>query len=746
MKDNRTVLVVAPYYPPHVGGLERYAYEVARRVSAAGIWRVVVLTTGESDTPTILEENGVTVRRLPVGFAVSRTPWSFRWIGMVRSVLHDVRPDLVHIHTPVPGLGDLVAFCTPRATPIVLTYHAVSMQKGTLWGDCAVWLYEHTLLRFLVHRATHIVCVSEAVRSFLAPYRHKSSVIAPAVDTDMFTPEPTRRSAHPSVLCVAGLGRAEQHKGINDLLHACARVATTVPNLELTVVGDGDMRSVYEAHARMLGIPRVRFVGVLHGRELVAEYQRAHLFVLPTRNDSFGMVLVEAMAAGLSVVSTRVGSIPEFVKDGVTGYVVTPGNVEELAERIHTCVVDEPATRSMGAAGRHLVKQAYQWDERVSAYLARYRAVCTPQPCVAHVSAYYPPHMGGMEVVAHEVSRTLARRGYRVEVLTSTCGARGMPRVERDGNYRVRRLRTFEIAHTPIMWSLFLHLMLLPRGTLLHVHLAQALVPEIVLVAAWIRGFPILAQFHLDVEPSGWLGWLFVSYKRHVLGRVLRRMHGVLVFGKEQEDLVAAMYGVERSALHHVSNAVGDSFFQDRNPNAPHTPLRVLAVSRLTVQKRVDRLIDALMLLPFPAELVVVGDGEDRATLEAHAAARSIRVRFVGRKTHDELRTFHAWADVYVLPSDKEGGMPLTALEAMAAGLPVVGTDVVGVRALVQGVGMCVPPTPEGIANALMDLNAHPEYVSELSAQSVACARAHTWEKAVDSIERAYEQVYAHTL
>jgi len=746
MNHPRTVLVVAPYYPPHVGGLERYVHEVTRRISDAGAWRVVVLTTGGSNVCTIEKEDGVTVRRVPIDFTLSRTPWSFRWIGMVRSALREIRPDLVHIHTPVPGLGDLAALCTPRHTPVLVTYHAVSMRKGRLWSDSLVWFYEHTLLQLLLRRAAHIACVSEAVRLFLAPYRHKSSVITPAVDTDMFRPEPARRSPYPSVLCVAGLGRADRHKGVDDLVRACAEVATSVPELELTVVGEGDLRSVYEGRARMLNIPHVRFVGALHGAALVAEYQRAHLFVLATHNDSFGMVLIEAMAACLPAVSTRVGSIPELVMDGVTGYTTTPGDTQKLAERIRACLVDASATQAMGIAGRRLVEGAYRWDERVNAYLARYHALCTQRPCVAHVSAYYPPHTGGMEVVACEVSRALARRGYRVEVLTSTCGAEGVPRVERDTNYRVRRLRTFEVAHTPIIWSLLPRLLLLPRGTLLHVHLAQALVPELALVAAWIRGFPILAQFHLDVEPSGRLGWLFTYYKRHVLGRVLRCMQGVLVFSEEQEDLVAMIHGVERAAMYRVANAVSDSFFQERTANAPHAPLRVLAVSRLTVQKRVDRLIDAVALLPFPVELVVVGDGEDRAALEAQAAARSLQVRFVGQKTHEELHAFHAWADVYVLSSDKEGGMPLTALEAMAAGLPVVGTDVVGVRELVRDVGVCVAPTPRGIADALTDLNAHPERFPGLSARSARCAREHTWKRAVDTIERAYEQVRTPSL
>ena len=741
--------MVTPYYPPHTGGLERYAHEVAKRVGESEEWRVVVLTTSATKEEVREQYEGVEVWRLPVQLTLSNTPFSFAWFVTLFRVFREVKPDLVHVHTPVPGFGDLAAWIMDMKTPLVVTYHAGSMRKGNPKVDWLIWLYEHTCMRVLLWLADHVVCVSkELQQGFLKRWRWKSSVITPAVDTERFVPDPTLRTKHPSIVFVAGLNAGDQHKGLVELLEAVAALRKELPELTLAVVGEGTERAAFEERARLLELAdAVHFTGALSGDELVHAYQRAWVCALPTKNESFGMVLAEAMACGTPVASTRVGGVPRLVEDGETGLLVEGGDAEAFKKALHTLLTDEALRSQYGNAGRQRMEEQFTWKARVDAYRTCYEKLFEIPSRIVHVSGYYPPHVGGMEVVAREVAAEEARRGSQVDVLTSTCGKGEAPYEEQGERLRVRRLLSLEVAHTPIMWTLPLRLLAQPKGALYHLHLAQALIPEITLLCARLRGGTVVAQFHLDVEPSGRLGNLFVWYKRHVLPWVLQRMDGVLVFTPAQEALVVEKHGVARERIHHVRNAVSDVFFTGRVIEPANEPLRLLTVSRLTVQKRVDRLVQALAHTAMPVELTVVGDGEDRATLEAMAEDVSPeRIRFVGSKSHEEIREYHRWADVFVIPSQKEGGHPLNVLEAMAAGLPIIGTDALGVRELVVGVGVVVEePTPERLGAAIDALAAHPEQLAELSRKSSACAREYTWQRAVDTIEAAYRETMKHT-
>jgi len=143
-----------------------------------------------------------------------------------------------------------------------------------------------------------------------------------------------------------------------------------------------------------------------------------------------------------------------------------------------------------------------------------------------------------------------------------------------------------------------------------------------------------------------------------------------------------------------------------------------------------------------PAQLVVIGNGEDKEALEAQARTQAPgQVEFVGTKTPKEIQQYQEWADLFVIPSDKEG-MPLTVLEAMAAGLPIVAADALGVTELVEGVGNVVQdPTPERLAHAITTLAEDVEALSTLSAKSRACAEAHTWNEARKTVFAAYQSI-----
>lgn len=362
---------------------------------------------------------------------------------------------------------------------------------------------------------------------------------------------------------------------------------------------------------------------------------------------------------------------------------------------------------------------------------------------MVHVVPYYPPHLGGMENVAKAVAEELAKT-RPVRVLTTTCGAEDEPRFDWTGQLTVHRLRAREVANLPVAPGLLFQMLRIGRDSIVHVHIAQAFVPEIVWLSRRVRGGKFIAHFHLDVPPSGKFGRIFAWYKRRILGYTLRAAARVITFSQEQAFFLEQEYGVDPSSVAIIPNGVSSEFTPspDRE-GAPEGPLRVLYVGRLSPQKAVTRLVDALAIMRQPVEAVLVGEGTERAVIEEQLKKHQLNnVRLTGIRRGSELLDSYHWADVFVLPSDREG-MPLAALEALACGLPIVATDVVGNRELLKEVGVLVSADATSIALALDRLAQDAQERSELRRRAVNAAREFTLTRTVNRIANLYSEVTA---
>jgi glycosyltransferase involved in cell wall biosynthesis len=277
--------------------------------------------------------------------------------------------------------------------------------------------------------------------------------------------------------------------------------------------------------------------------------------------------------------------------------------------------------------------------------------------------------------------------------------------------------------------------------------------PEQVALTTRLRGQRYLVHLHLDVDPSGPLGRLLPLYKRHVLARVMRGAAGVLVLTDSQGAFVRDAYRVPPERVFVVPNGVGPQYFRPAPRTAaprtasPQAALRLLFVGRLSAQKNVSRLLQAMSLVRSEVRLDLVGDGElrERLLLEAQQLGLTApgpgRVRFVGTLLGEDLLRAYAEADAFVLPSDREG-MPLVALEAMASALPVLATDVPGSAELVRGIGLMTAPEPGALAEAIDRVALDPALRLDLARASERAARGYSWEAVGRRVEEVYDQVY----
>lgn len=343
------ILQVYKDYYPVVGGIENSVRALAEGLARRGheVSVAVCNTAAHSQVETL---NGVRVLRAARAQTIASTPISWQLPRFMAAQ----KPDLVHLHFPYP-FGEVSHWLTAaRRLPTVITYHSDVVRQKVIG-----MLYK-PVLRYSLRRARAILATSPnyvASSPELSRLADRCLVLPLGVDAKRFASPPRHEQPRPSLLFV---GQHRYYKGVPDLL-----TAMTLVDADLVLVGDGEMRPAWEAQAASLGLMqegKVRFVGAVPDEALPHYYRSADVFVLPAsaRSEAFGVVLLEAMAAGVPCVTTELGTGTSYaVQDGVNGYVVPPHTPRALAEAINRLLVNEPLRRRMGLAGQARVRREF---------------------------------------------------------------------------------------------------------------------------------------------------------------------------------------------------------------------------------------------------------------------------------------------------------------------------------------------------------------------------------------------------
>jgi glycosyltransferase involved in cell wall biosynthesis len=358
---------------------------------------------------------------------------------------------------------------------------------------------------------------------------------------------------------------------------------------------------------------------------------------------------------------------------------------------------------------------------------------------ILHVSAYYPPHLGGQEVAVQELATQLASAGERVEVVTSDLGGESGSVVE--SGVRVTRLKSREVGHSALTFGLFWWLIRnVRRDTVVHLHFGQFFTSEVIWLASKIKGFKFIFQMHCDPEPSGPLGKLLPLYRKLFLGRELRDAAQVIVLNDGHKRMVGERYGRYENVV-VMRNGVSPEFFRTVRHANESRPMELVFAGRLSPGKNLVRLIQALGLAETKVTLHIIGDGESREALEEAARAEQAgNVVFHGRLSRDELMKFYASCDGFVLPSLYEA-QPLALLEAMACRIPAIATNAVSFGELAE-CAVVVDPSVEGLAGGIDRLAGMPASVrADLVQRAFQRAESHEWSRVLDTYIRLYRSV-----
>jgi phosphatidylinositol alpha-mannosyltransferase len=371
------IAFISPYDFPYPGGVTEHIIGLAGGLDRRGhqIHILAACSGYQGETFPGTEVITPNITPIPIGGAVARVGLSPRSYGRLKKILQRAAFDVIHLHEPLtPSITWFVLMQSQALarTALIGTFHA--------YHDRPNWFYLHgrPLFNRFFARLDRSIAVSSAARDFAnSMFPADYQVIPNGVDLDRFS----RSTEVSSIGCafnrltILFVGRLDNRKGFLNLLRAYIQLKPDYPQLQLTVVGPFDPKDsrYYREVSRRHLVTDVDFVGYVSPERLPEFYHSADIFCAPSIGyESFGIVLLEAMATGLPIVASNIAGYRTVVTDGVEGILVPPNDLDGLTAALRQ-LTDNPALRrKMGQSGRQKAAH-YSWDHVVDQILQLYQ-------------------------------------------------------------------------------------------------------------------------------------------------------------------------------------------------------------------------------------------------------------------------------------------------------------------------------------------------------------------------------------
>jgi len=381
MGDNcMKIALCSDWYYPKIGGIATHIKGLAKYLSRLG--HEVQIITIKNFEEKYKDEDG-NVIRLNASTIPGIQILSPLDLKQIKRVILEEKFDIIHGHhafTPISLYS--VSLASKHGFPTVLTAHSLGMgyQYGIVWKTLKPVLYP---VKRAFDKADKIIAVSEAVRQFMshiASHPEKIEVIPNGIDLEQFICSSNgkrfRRELDlpldaPIVLFV---GRFSIRKGVHVLIDAFKHVVKEIPDARLLIAGKGFLKEYLKHRVKVNKITdNVNFLGCISGKVLAKFYAASDIFVCPSVfAEAFGIVILEAMASGKPVITTKVGGIPEIIDHEVNGLLVEPHDVKELSNAIIRLLSDKKERLEMGRNARRKVEEYYDWKKLVFEVLSVY--------------------------------------------------------------------------------------------------------------------------------------------------------------------------------------------------------------------------------------------------------------------------------------------------------------------------------------------------------------------------------------
>ncbi|MCI0619609.1 glycosyltransferase family 4 protein [Candidatus Wolfebacteria bacterium] len=367
------------HYPPVLGGFEVFLENIAERIGKTT--DVIVLTGQVVGVPREEVRNCLHIHRTASLYSLHDLSYSSYWYifsslpVLLFQSLRLIRKEhitLMHANGFFSGLVCAGAHVL-SGVPYVITIQSAdfTIYHPEVRLNALVWLQE-VFERWVYRRAVLCHAVSnDLVSHFKNQGRSDAIMIPNGVETTFFRPVAederdsvrTRLGTSPDASMVATISRLEHKNGVHDLIDAVAILFRQHRNICLVIAGDGSQREYLEKKVAARGLTEnVLFLGGVPKEEVGSIIASADVFARTPLSEGFGISFLEGMAAGVPVVATPVGGIPDFIEDGVTGVFAEAGNPASIAEAVGRVLTDKKLRAALVANGLKLTQEKYNWD------------------------------------------------------------------------------------------------------------------------------------------------------------------------------------------------------------------------------------------------------------------------------------------------------------------------------------------------------------------------------------------------
>lgn len=366
------ILLACPYAWDVPGGVQVHVRQLAAALEARGHDVLVVAPARSRVEGTRSVRIVGRAARVPYGGTVAPICFSYRSFRRIRRLMEVFEPEVVHAHEPFSPSTSMLATVASDA-PVVATFHAYADRSRLLEVSAPA-------LRRVYRRIAAPIAVSKAAAEFLGRAMPGDVEIVPnGVDVARFADARTPARGLPPGRVMFWVNRLDPQKGFGVAVRAFGRLAGELDDLSFVVAGEGRERAA-------LGLlpdgdrRRVVMLGSVPNQELPAYHAGADVFVAPAIDqESFGIVLVEAMAAGVPVVASDIPGYREVVRDGVDGLLVPRNDPNALATAVRRVLGDPELASRLADGGRRRANE-YSWDVVAPRIESIYRRVVGAEP------------------------------------------------------------------------------------------------------------------------------------------------------------------------------------------------------------------------------------------------------------------------------------------------------------------------------------------------------------------------------
>lgn len=683
------VVACATSYLPFIGGAEIAVENICSRLKDQFDFIIVTARLRRDLPPHEIRPEGTVIR---LGMGTRMDSWLLPVLGCIRILrMYRIRKPVLLWGMDISQgalAAALAAFLMPSLRFFLTVQYGESEERLRFGRGGMIW----RSFRFLLARADWVSAIStyliRVVRS--AGYDGPATLIPNGADAQWAGSHEVKKdkeSAHRAPVIIT-VSRLVSKNGVDVLIRAFARIHNGVSETRLSIVGDGQERGALERLAESIGIrDAVTFHGA-HPPERVREFlHKADVFVRPSRSEGMGNAFVEALAAGLPVIGTLVGGIPDIIDQGVTGLMVPPDDPEALAQAMRSLLDDPALGRRMAERGRRMVGERFSWETIAHSYRTIFELVARARNRILVAAPILAPDIGGPATYAAELIREFPLQKTLVRVARFP-RERRMPAGMRHAAYFFRLLGAV-------------------RGcsALLALDPISAGLPG--LSAAAAAGKPFVLKIGGDyaweqaVQRFG-VGELLDEFlcKRYgfwvealrIIQSLVGRGAGRVIVPSAYLKGVALRWGVREHRIRVVPNAYDPPSLVHSREEAQRrigmTGTILVSAGRLVPWKGFRVLIDIVpsILRAVPdARLVIIGSGPDEPALKFRIQSLGLgdRILMRGSVSRDTLMDYLSSADCFLLNSGYEG-FSHTILEAMAAGALVIASRAGGNAEIIQ--------------------------------------------------------------